>query len=570
MAGRGRGGHHAGHRRHRHQRHRPLASTLTERGRRRAARPGILAVTPVLQPARRRPGSTAHFRAVAAATDLPVLLYDIPVRTGPQVGPRRPWSRLAREVPTIVGVKDAAGDPAARPGWWPRPRPASSSTAATTPSPCPSWPSARSGVISVAAHWAGAQIAEMVAAFFKGDVDRARRDQRPPARVLRFQSERRRPEPAAGQGHAAGPGPPGRPVPAAHRAGARRASKHRAPRSWRRLHARAPVAAASEPAGPWLTRSGSSSSAGWARSGATAPASRSTGGSSSSTAGSCSPTPTCPASTWCCPTSPTCATNADRVEACILTHGHEDHTGGLGFLLRELEVPDLRLRADPRPGPQPHRGGRAARPDRASSRSRDGERRRIGPVRRGVHPGHPLGAPRLRHRLPHPPGRDPALGRLQDRPARRSTAGAPTWPASAPSPPTTGIRLLLSDSTNAEEPGHTVSERPVGRVLRDLFAGPPGQADHRGLLRQPHPPGPADRRRRHGQRPDGGHPRAVHGQERRPGPRLGLLHIPDDMRWSTSRRSATSTPARCASSRPAPRASPCRRCRSWPRARTSG
>jgi ribonuclease J len=33
-----------------------------------------------------------------------------------------------------------------------------------------------------------------------------------------------------------------------------------------------------------------------------------------------------------------------------------------------------------------------------------------------------------------------------------------------------GIRLLLSDSTNAEEEGHTDSERRVGRVLADLFA----------------------------------------------------------------------------------------------------
>ena len=31
-----------------------------------------------------------------------------------------------------------------------------------------------------------------------------------------------------------------------------------------------------------------------------------------------------------------------------------------------------------------------------------------------------------------------------------------------------GIRLLLSDSTNAEEPGHTPSERSVGHVLRNL------------------------------------------------------------------------------------------------------
>ena len=31
--------------------------------------------------------------------------------------------------------------------------------------------------------------------------------------------------------------------------------------------------------------------------------------------------------------------NADRIIGCIATHGHEDHTGGLSFLLRELEFP---------------------------------------------------------------------------------------------------------------------------------------------------------------------------------------------------------------------------------------
>ncbi|HYE77387.1 MAG TPA: MBL fold metallo-hydrolase, partial [bacterium] len=31
--------------------------------------------------------------------------------------------------------------------------------------------------------------------------------------------------------------------------------------------------------------------------------------------------------------------NAARVEGCVLTHGHEDHGGGLAFLLRELSFP---------------------------------------------------------------------------------------------------------------------------------------------------------------------------------------------------------------------------------------
>jgi 4-hydroxy-tetrahydrodipicolinate synthase len=56
-------------------------------------------------------GIEAHFRAVAESTDLPILLYDIPVRSGRKVS-TEVLLRLARDVTNIVGVKDAAGSPA--------------------------------------------------------------------------------------------------------------------------------------------------------------------------------------------------------------------------------------------------------------------------------------------------------------------------------------------------------------------------------------------------------------------------------------------------------------------------
>ncbi len=71
---------------------------------------GILAVTPYYsRPA--QAGIEAHFRAVAAATHLPVLVYDIPVRTGRKVETAT-LLRLAADVANLAGVKDAGGSPA--------------------------------------------------------------------------------------------------------------------------------------------------------------------------------------------------------------------------------------------------------------------------------------------------------------------------------------------------------------------------------------------------------------------------------------------------------------------------
>lgn len=68
---------------------------------------GLLLVTPYYS----RPsqaGLVEHCSAVAAATDLPVLLYDVPARTGTALTPTS-LARLA-ELPTVVGIKDAKGD----------------------------------------------------------------------------------------------------------------------------------------------------------------------------------------------------------------------------------------------------------------------------------------------------------------------------------------------------------------------------------------------------------------------------------------------------------------------------
>ena len=71
---------------------------------------GILAVTPYYN----RPsqaGIDAHMRAVCGATNLPVVIYDIPVRTGRKINTAT-LAKLANEVKNVAGVKDAAGNPA--------------------------------------------------------------------------------------------------------------------------------------------------------------------------------------------------------------------------------------------------------------------------------------------------------------------------------------------------------------------------------------------------------------------------------------------------------------------------
>ena len=133
---------------------------------------GVLVVTPYYS----RPsqsGIEGHFRAVAGATDLPVLLYDIPVRTGRRIA-LHTMVALAETVPNIVGVKDAAGDVAG-----------SARLVAHTPTSfelysgddaltLPLLAVGAVGVVSVAANWAGREFGEVLTAFAKGDVEGAR------------------------------------------------------------------------------------------------------------------------------------------------------------------------------------------------------------------------------------------------------------------------------------------------------------------------------------------------------------------------------------------------------------
>ena len=133
---------------------------------------GVLAVTPYYN----RPSQTgleAHFRAVAEATELPVMLYDIPVRSGRKIS-HEVMVRLAQEVPNMAGVKDAAADVAATarliagvPGSFEVYSGNDDHTLALLAL-------GAVGVVGVATHWVGLEMAEMIAAASKGDLAHAR------------------------------------------------------------------------------------------------------------------------------------------------------------------------------------------------------------------------------------------------------------------------------------------------------------------------------------------------------------------------------------------------------------
>lgn len=132
----------------------------------------VLVVTPYYS----RPsqaGLVAHFEAVAGSTELPVLLYDIPVRTGRKIA-HETMIHLAREVPNIVGVKDAAGDVAAAARLAAQAPPGFEVYSGEDALTLPLLAVGAVGVVSVAANWAPAEMGEMIGAYFKGDVNAAR------------------------------------------------------------------------------------------------------------------------------------------------------------------------------------------------------------------------------------------------------------------------------------------------------------------------------------------------------------------------------------------------------------
>jgi 4-hydroxy-tetrahydrodipicolinate synthase len=114
-------------------------------------------------------GLSEHFRACAAATDLPIVLYDIPVRTGRKIATET-MVDLFTDVENIIGVKDAAGSPAETARLLSIAPEGTEVYSGDDGLTLPLLAVGAVGVIGVATHWIGNETTDMVSAFFGGDV----------------------------------------------------------------------------------------------------------------------------------------------------------------------------------------------------------------------------------------------------------------------------------------------------------------------------------------------------------------------------------------------------------------
>ena len=157
-----------------------------------------------------------------------------------------------------------------------------------------------------------------------------------------------------------------------------------------------------------------------------------------------------------------------EIRAVVITHGHEDHTGSLPFLLREVRVPEVwatRLTLGLIQSKLDEHG--LLRASELVEIDPDGDPVQVGPyTAEFVRMAHSipdavavvLETPggRLVHtgdyKIDHTPvdGFRTDLGKLADLGNR-------------------GVDILLGDSTNAERPGVTQSERTVGEVFRQII-----------------------------------------------------------------------------------------------------
>jgi 4-hydroxy-tetrahydrodipicolinate synthase len=134
----------------------------------RAGADGLLVVTPYYNKPPQA-GIEAHFRAMADATDVPVMLYDIPGRTGIAIESET-ICRLA-EHKNVVALKDAKGDVAATS--WVIKRSGIPVYSGDDILNLPLLSVGAVGFVSVCGHTVGAKLRELLDSWFGGDANRA-------------------------------------------------------------------------------------------------------------------------------------------------------------------------------------------------------------------------------------------------------------------------------------------------------------------------------------------------------------------------------------------------------------
>ncbi len=123
----------------------------------------VMLVTPYYNKPSQR-GLVHHFSTAAAATELPVVLYDVPGRTITTIEAETVL-RLAADVPNLVGLKDAAVDPSKTLEISRRAPAGFAIWSGDDATILPTMAAGGIGVISVAAHLVGDDVAAMVELF---------------------------------------------------------------------------------------------------------------------------------------------------------------------------------------------------------------------------------------------------------------------------------------------------------------------------------------------------------------------------------------------------------------------
>lgn len=131
---------------------------------------GIMAVVPYYNKPP-QDGLVAHFKAIAAATGLPVILYNVPGRTGTNMTPETVEKLCA--VKNIMAVKEASGNLDQVTDIRRRTPPSFKIYSGDDSLTLPILSVGGAGIISVASHVVGKHIKEMVDAYFAGEVARA-------------------------------------------------------------------------------------------------------------------------------------------------------------------------------------------------------------------------------------------------------------------------------------------------------------------------------------------------------------------------------------------------------------